>query len=308
MIASDFAPRGVRPMDTLTLGYFAVISLLVVIFHNQVRSWYGFPLVFAIGTLVALTLIRAHARYPGNRVVALLRYTYPLVFSPFVYGSIGQYVLVFRGHFVDAGMNDFEARVYGGHPTEWLGHVVSRPLTELLYVCYFGFYLFFLIPPLVLFGARRDVDIERYVTPLLTALYVCYLGFLVVPLLGPGESLAGSLRPATLDGYVLVPLQRFLMAHGDPLGACFPSAHVAGAWAGLFAIRRLWGRRALRVALVPTIGLTIAVVYTRYHYLTDAIGGFAVAIGAFVLASRLLAEPVPVAAESLAGRDRLDAA
>jgi membrane-associated phospholipid phosphatase len=30
--------------------------------------------------------------------------------------------------------------------------------------------------------------------------------------------------------------------------------------------------------LAPTIGLTVAVVYTRYHYLTDAIGGLVVAV------------------------------
>jgi len=78
------------------------------------------------------------------------------------------------------------------------------------------------------------------------------------------------------------------MAHGDPNGACLPSAHVAGAWAGLLGIRRAFGRSTFAWLLVPTIGLTVAVVYTRYHYLTDAVAGLIVAI-AVVATVRFLA-------------------
>jgi len=286
-----------RPLDAITFGYFAVVSLLVVTFHDRVRHWYAYPLAFAATAAAACALIAAHQRHPASRALALLRYAYPLVASPFVYGSIGGYVLVLRGHFVDAGMNAFEARVYGGHPTLALQHIVARPLTELLYACYFGFYLFFVIPPLILFLRRRDSDLERYVVTLSASLYVCYLGFLVVPLLGPEYSLAGSLHPADLRGYIVVPVQKFLMAHGDPNGACLPSAHVAGAWAGLLGIRRAFGRRAFGWLLVPTIGLTVAVVYTRYHYLTDAVAGLLVAIAVVAavrfVATRPAAEPPP---------------
>jgi hypothetical protein len=266
-----------RPLDVLTLGYFALVSTLITVLHSRVPGWYAYPLAFTAGTVAILALLHAHARRPDVRTITLLRYTYPLFASPVVYGAIGGYVLVLRGHFLDAGMNTVETRLYGVHPTEVLARFVSAPLTELLYACYFGFYLFFLVPPLLLFLRRRDADLERYVLTLAAALYVCYLGFLVVPLRGPIDSLAGSLHPATLTGYVVVPVQKFLMAKGDPAGACFPSAHVAGAWAGLAAIRSLWGRRAYLAALAPTIGLTVAVVYTRYHYLTDAFGGLAVA-------------------------------
>jgi len=290
-----------RPIDVITFGYFAIVSLLVVAFHRRVDHWYAYPLAFAGGAAAAIALIAVHHRRPTLRIVALLRYVYPLIASPFVYGSIGGYVLILRGHYLDAGMNTFETRVYGGHPTLALQHLTSPPLTELLYACYFGFYLFFVVPPLVLFFRRgSDIvdqhrDLERYVVTLITALYVCYLGFLFVPLLGPEYSLAGTLHPTVLRGYVVVPVQQFLMAHGDPLGACFPSAHVAGAWAGLLAIRRVLGRRAFGWLLVPTIGLTVAVVYTRYHYLTDAFGGLAVAFAVVAVvhaaSSRRLVRP-----------------
>jgi hypothetical protein len=278
-------PR-LRPLDLMTIGYLAVVSALILIFHNRVHDWYAFPLAFAAAALLVIGIVAAHERWPESRSIALARYAYPLAFSPVLYTVIDRYVLVLRGHFLDAGMNTWEQLAFGGHPNVAIGHLVSPPLTEAVYICYFGFYLFFIVPPALLFRARRDADLERYVFALMAALYVCYLGFLLVPLAGPEASLAGQLRPTELTGYVVVPLQRFIMAHGDPAGACFPSAHVAGAWTALFAIRALMGRRAFRWVLPFTVGLTIAVVYTRYHYLSDAFAGAAVAAVVFPLVAR----------------------
>ncbi|MFC7241572.1 phosphatase PAP2 family protein [Catellatospora aurea] len=87
--------------------------------------------------------------------------------------------------------------------------------------------------------------------------------------------------------YVLAPAQQWLMAHADPVGTCFPSAHVAGAWAVVLAARRIWGRAVFLRLLLPTILLTVSVVYTRYHYTADAAAGLAVALAADALVSRI---------------------
>ncbi len=272
-----------RTFDLLNLGYFAIVSLLVTIFHTKVHMWYAFPAAFALATIVIVALVAAYDAQPDHRIVAFFRWSYPLFASILIYSSIQSYVLVLRGHYLDAGMDTWEQHAFGGHPNLFLDRVVSRPLTEVLYACYFGFYLFFLIPPIALYAKRRYADLERYVFVLMTALYVCYLGFLFVPLAGPQASLAGQFDPGTLTGYVIVPMQKFIMAEGDPLGACFPSAHVAGAWAAMFAIRDLFGRRVFRRVFPFAVGLTVAVVYTRYHYLSDAIAGFAVAVTCFAV-------------------------
>jgi membrane-associated phospholipid phosphatase len=270
-----------RPFDALTLGYFTIVSVLVTIFHTKVHSWYAFPLSFALAAIAVCALVAAHDARPEQRTIAFARWAYPLFFAIVVYREIDRYVLVLRGHYLDAGMNAWEQRAFGGHPNVLIDRLASPPLTEFLYACYFGFYLFFLVPPLILFARRRYADLERYIVALMTPLYVCYLGFLVVPLMGPGYSLSGQFHPATLTGYVIVPLQKFIMAKGDPAGACFPSAHVAGAWAAMFAIRSIFGRRAFWAAVPFTVCLTIAVVYTRYHYLSDALAGLAVAVTCF---------------------------
>lgn len=276
----------VRPVDALSLGYFAVVALLVTIFRAKVHSWYVIVAGFAVAALVVCGLLKAHEARPDSRPIAFLRWAYPLVFSILIYSTIDQYVLIFRGHFLDAGMNAWEARAFGGHPNIVIDQIASRPLTEFLYACYFGFYLFFVIPPVALFAARRYADLERYVSTLMAALYTCYLGFLFVPLLGPGYSLAGQFHPATLTGYVIVGVQKFIMATGDPAGACFPSAHVAGAWAATLAIRSIFGRRVYWTLFPFVVCLSVAVVYTRYHYASDALAGGTVALIAFALIRR----------------------
>lgn len=275
-----------RPFDVLTLGYFATVSVLVLVFHRRVHHWYAYPLGFAAAALVVVVLVAAHHRHPDRRWIAMLRWTYPLIASPVLYGAIAGYVLVLRGHFVDAGMNAWELRAFHGHPNVVIDRLATPPLTELLYLCYFGFYAFFLVPPLLLFLRRRYADLERYTFTLMAALYACYLGFPLVPLRGPVDSLTGEFGGVELTGYLIVPVQKYIMATGDPAGACFPSAHVAGAWAAMFAIRALWGRRTFRVVAPFTVGLTVAVVYTRYHYLSDALAGFVVSVVCFALVRR----------------------
>ncbi|HEY2792498.1 MAG TPA: phosphatase PAP2 family protein [Micromonosporaceae bacterium] len=287
-----------RPFDVLTLGYLTVVAALVTIFHSKVHNWYAYPLAFAVGAVLVCVLAATYHRRPDVRVLAFFRWSYPLFFSLVLYPAIGPYVLILRGHFLDGGMNAWEQRAFGGHPNLVLDRIASPPLTEVLYACYFGFYLFFLVPPLALFVRRRYADLERYVFTLMAALYVCYLGFLVVPLAGPGASLAGQFHPATLTGYVIVPVQKFIMANGDPAGACFPSAHVAGAWAAMLAIRRVFGRRVFWIVFPIAVGLTVAVVYTRYHYLSDALAGLVVAVVVFSLVQarnwRMVEPPAPM--------------
>ena len=278
-------PR-LRPLDVMTLGYLTVVAILVTLFHARVAGWWQLVGCFVAAAAVAVGVVAAHERCPGLRWLEFARWAYPLFFALALYEAVGRYALILRGHFLDAGMNAWEEWAFRGHPNIVVDRLASRPLTELLYLCYFGFYLFFLIPPLVFFFRRRIADMERYVFTLMAALYTCYLGFLVVPLAGPGTSLAGRFVPASLSGYVVVPLQKFIMANGDPAGACFPSAHVAGAWAATLVLGTLAGRRVFLSVLPLTIGLTVAVVYTRYHYMSDALAGFAVAIAVFALTRR----------------------
>ncbi|WP_424887377.1 phosphatase PAP2 family protein [Streptomyces sp. XH2] len=120
--------------------------------------------------------------------------------------------------------------------------------------------------------------LDRYVLCLCLASYLCFLGFIALPLAGPIASLAGAFSPPQLHGYLAQPLQAWLMENADPPGTCFPSSHVAGAWAGALALRRSdVPGAAARVMTTAAAVVTVAVVYCRYHYVLDAVADTAVA-------------------------------
>lgn len=78
----------------------------------------------------------------------------------------------------------------------------------------------------------------------------------------------------------------------------FPSGHVAGAFAGAFAMLRLLPERRWVGWLLLSLAILIATatVYGRYHYVVDGVAGFALAVGAYF---------VWVAVERRAGRGEI---
>ncbi|MCC6589486.1 MAG: phosphatase PAP2 family protein [Bryobacterales bacterium] len=70
----------------------------------------------------------------------------------------------------------------------------------------------------------------------------------------------------------------------------FPSAHVSSAFSAAFGLRRFLTRRQWPWRFMAALATLIATstVYGRYHYLVDALAGFAIAVGA-ALATRWVA-------------------
>lgn len=257
-----------RPGDRLTLGYATVLATLLCL-AGPARWW---PYLLACAGVAALVVAVACALPDRFRAV---RTTYPLAIAFAMYQLTGHVSLAIHGHPLDASMARWETGVLGVRPNLLLDRLASRPLSEVLMTAYLSFYFLLAVPPLVLAVRRQWTDLERFVTVVLGALFTCYIGFVLVPVAGPAVALHFA-TPA-LRGYVVVPLQQFIMAHADPPETCFPSAHVAASWCAVWALRGLvpaWAGRAL-VALA--VLLTVAVVYTRYHYVLDAVAGLAVA-------------------------------
>jgi membrane-associated phospholipid phosphatase len=283
-----------RSVDLLTLGYVTPISIFVLVDRNRVESWPTVEIAFLAVIAAVVTFQVLDRMFPDSAWVSRLRVMYPLALVPMLYLIVGRYSLLFHATFLDATVNRFELAVFGVHPNLLLDHLVSRPMTELMTLAYISYYGYFIVPPLVLAVRGRDRDLERYVFALTLALYVCYLSFLVVPLAGPVYTLRNSFQPALLHGYLVTPVVRAFMASADPLGACFPSAHVAGSWAAVLCLRRTFRPVVFRCVAPFTLLLTVAVVYSRYHYLVDALAGLVVAVLSAAVAHRLF-RPHPAA-------------
>ncbi|MEV0612120.1 phosphatase PAP2 family protein [Nonomuraea sp. NPDC050404] len=246
---------------------------------------------YALGTLLLLGLAHAHRRFPGSRAVSLVRFAGPLLLLPFAYNAAAGTVLALHGRYVDDGVRAFEQALFGFSPNLAVGAIAVPPLTELLTFCYFCYYGCFFLPIILYVRGRRPLA-ERYLFAVMAALLTCYVGFIAVPLAGPAAGEFAGERPA---GYVITALQNHIMTTFDPPGACFPSAHVAGAWITLLCLRRHVSEIARRLLWALTAGLTVAVVYDWYHYLSDVVAGLAVALAVYAVTKRFAARPAPPA-------------
>ncbi|HEX4812489.1 MAG TPA: phosphatase PAP2 family protein [Nonomuraea sp.] len=257
---------GLRPVERFVLGYLTVMIVLVVVFRDAVDRW---PLLVA--GYAALTLPPAVLR-PG-----FLRFAYPVMVLPVAFEAAGQAAFMVHGRPLDDLVTAWERAAFGVHPNVALEWIASPPLTEVLTCFYSSFYAYFVLP-LFLYARGRREAAERCAFAMVAAGLVCYLGFVLVPVNGPVWALREEFASSRLAGYVVTPVQDFLMARFDPAGTCVPSSHVAVAWAATLSLRRFLPRPARLIMYVVTAGLTVAVVYTRYHYVSDVVLGLLVAV------------------------------
>jgi membrane-associated phospholipid phosphatase len=291
---------GFKPIDVLSLAFFLLVSGLIALFPAQVTHPGRYLLTHSAYLGMIALLAVENRRHPGLHPLLFVRSLYPFLAAAFIYTSIEGYSLVLWPRYLDPQIIALEQSLWGVSPNLWLERWVSQPLTEYFMAVYFSYYFYLIVPPLILFFARRQAELEAYVFFLTFTFYIAYLGFLAVPVAGPVHALADQFTIPRLTGYVFTPLQTLVM-QGDPKGTCFPSSHVAVSWVALFCLRRFFGPRWFWVIFPLTVSLTVSVVYNRFHYLADALAGLLTAFLCYQLCLRVY----PSAAENLRPANRL---
>ena len=128
--------------------------------------------------------------------------------------------------------------------------------------------------PAFYFVWRRDLPaLRHFVLVVMTTFVVCYLVFIFFPVAGPYYVFP---RPAAwFTDNVFARMVYDTLATGSSYGAAFPSSHVAATVAAVLSAAR--GSKTLGWALaLPTVLLTVAVVYCQMHYGVDALAGLLV--------------------------------
>ena len=161
---------------------------------------------------------------------------------------------------------------------------VTPWLTELMHFFYWSYYII-LIGGVALayvgWRGRRDNGVPapgfaETITSLALAFVLAFVFYPWLAARGPWESPAVMQGLAPLDGWIFTWMMDRIIEHGAVSGNCFPSGHVAGAWAIVFGLA--WTpqhRRAVWIGAFLSTGMTVACVYTRYHHALDMPAGFA---------------------------------
>ena len=263
-------------MDLLLAGYLAVVSLVALIrAPGQPGCWWLLAAHALFGLL--LYLVTRPGLGPVGRTI---RELYPLLLLVGLYSEID----VLNGPsgmpVYDAIVQRWELAIFGAQlSAEWWRSMPSRFWSAALHAAYLSYYLI-VVAPAFYFAWRRDLDaLRHFVLVVMTTFVACYLAFIFFPVAGPYYVFP---RPdAWFTDNVFARMVYNTLATGSSYGAAFPSSHVAAAVAA-DAVGRP-GLEGTRWALaLPTVLLTVAVVYCQMHYGIDALAGLLV--GAVVAA------------------------
>jgi hypothetical protein len=260
-----------RPVDRVILGYVAIASVVAFtrLAGNPTIGW----VFLANGLVVALIWL---VNRPGiGPLGSTLADIYPLFILLALYGSLD--LLARQGGIIthDVTVQHWEAAIFGEQVSrEWWQRAPSRFWSTLFHGVYFSYYLVVPAGPLYFLfkGDRRNL--RRTIFAEVLAFVICYFVFLVYPVAGPYYEFP---RPAAafLDNGA-ARLVYGVLARGSAYGAAFPSSHVAGMVTAA-AVSAMGSRRLGLILGVPSLLLTVGVVYTQMHYAMDAVTGVVVA-------------------------------
>jgi len=273
-------------MDGLTFGYWGFLSLLVLVFHENLRGWEFY--ILKHGALMGglLCLLWGAVR-TQNRIFIFLRNTYPLLLMPITYRAAGLLVHLTGVRWIDPYLITLDLRMFGVYPSVWLGqkgqsHIV---LTEYMNFFYASYYLL-----VALFGGwlciRRQIRaLDDFATAVSLSFYTSCLLFILLPAQGPRFTLS-YLGAHQQPGWFFTRMVNFIMDTEAFQGCAFPSSHIAVAVVILLSAWHGTPRLRWIIALAVT-SLSVATVYGGYHYVMDVLAGITVGVGGYVLAQRI---------------------
>jgi len=142
----------------------------------------------------------------------------------------------------------------------------------------------FCIAVLYLTGYRERVD--QFLFVFVLSVLLCYAQFPFWPSEPPRVVFSGE----DIPGYYTI-FRRFNLWMLGSYGihtSVFPSAHVGGAFAAAFGLRRAapTARNVTRFVFMIAILIAMATVYGRYHYAVDAVAGLLIATSVYFIGRR----------------------
>lgn len=170
-----------------------------------------------------------------------------------------------------------EERHLGQLSLEWARRG-SRVLTELLHFFYAGYYAYTPVLAIYLYSKACYQEFEAMALAVNLGYAVSYTLFALIPVWGPRWALSSEGRLSAseqqLRGYWITKGINYIMYQGIAhKGGAMPSAHSSTAAVFLLWSWRLWDLPGGIPATLLVVGMAVASLYGRYHYLSDILCG-----------------------------------
>ena len=290
------------PIDWIVAAYTIWTGLLILWFSAHVDEWLRLVTIHAVITVGLLMIPPRGARWEArvwpvywqkalHQFARFVRYVYPLPLALFFFEEGAHTVnMIFPDtpYWFEPHLYAADVAIFGDLPARLLAPYVNPTTTEIMHFFYWSYYLIMIGGLAVGYLGYRGQQ-RRFETPapgfgevigsLCTAFILAFVFYPWLAARGPWENpeLMAELPP--MEGWVFTWMMDQIIHHGAVSGNCFPSGHVAGAWAIVFGLAWTPGHRRVAYFLAfLSAGMTLACVFTRYHHAVDMPAGFLFAV------------------------------
>ncbi|MDP2884232.1 MAG: phosphatase PAP2 family protein [Ignavibacteria bacterium] len=275
-----------RATDGLILFTLAFFSLLAILFNGRVEGWLPLVLKNVAAAAGFLFVVYLSQRASTKFLRFFLRVAAITLTYAYLFGAVDKLQLILHGRWLDEYVLDGEQYLFGVQPTLWLQHITTPALTEwtmFAYVIYVPMY-----PVLcgIIYYLRGDVAMEDYFFTLGFTNILCDIGFILFPVAGPIATI-GSLYTVPLNGYIFTYLGELMRSNLHYIGGTIPSPHAAAATI-MWVMAYRYHRPSFYILTPVVLSLYASTFYARYHYVTDAVVGIAVAFLALAIVPFLI--------------------
>jgi membrane-associated phospholipid phosphatase len=261
------------PEEVLCIIFFCILLFLA----NKYGTTLQKPTVTVKALINAFIMVfglALIARKSGLTILKIIHNWAPVILVLFAYENLGNLVRFINPHDVDPILKKADEFIFGGvNPTLWLERFTNPVLSEIFHSFYTSYYPFLPILGFVLYAGRDYEKFRNVMLSVTLGFYLGYIGYMLMPTVGPRFYMA-DMFTKTVQGTTMVSerVAHMLNALESTRRDCFPSLHTAiTVIVTAYAFRY---RRSLFWFLFPVnIGIIIATVYLRYHYVVDVIAG-----------------------------------
>ena len=281
---------GLIKADYLMLGWTALVIIVVAYKRAIIPDSEPILRHHATFVFVYLGVVRLVQRFrPTGTFIYLSRFLLLAAFPFVTFFSIRNIIEGLNPYPKDLFLLELDKKIFGFDPSIEVERIWHPIPVEILQILYFSY----LPLPIILFVLllwRKDFDyIDRAMTTALVCLVLTYAGYILVPARSPhiaakdpmiSWALAFTSEP---KGLLLTGTLRQWLDEWDRLEFnAFPSGHTALSLVYMLVLGR---HRVLRWLVFPCcLGIILATVYLRYHYVVDVIAGVCVGLLAFAIA------------------------
>lgn len=282
------------PEDLIAMFFTSAVIFTMIYYISIGEITDKAAIITPVVSFMVLTFLMVYQRSSRSKTFKFLRSYLHIPFYGIIFSAFQSFIHKLNPTDHDSLLLNADLFVFRFDITRWLEQFISKPLTEILTLSYFSYYVLPTLTFLLLFLLKDPASFQKarnYLLAIVIGWYGAFIFYLLLPAAGPDIAFPEHYT-VPLEG--LSPLTNMYLENlGKYLRESFvrntfPSMHFA-----IILITNYFAycyRKKYFLFCTLPLGtmLAIATVYLRQHYLIDLAGSLPVAVVSIYLADLII--------------------